>query len=150
MKIVLIPVFALALLLPTRSRAQQGPVAVAGMADTLSTASHEAIEEEAQRVKHDDLARMSEEARLPSGQIITEITMDGDGWHVGVVENDQQIIPDVATTDDIERMMRLRGAKLPVHVFGPGTIVVPQMNRALLAQMRRSIPKKSDPGPGPQ
>jgi hypothetical protein len=88
MKIALIPVFALVLLLPTSSRAQREPVAVAGTADTLSTASHETIEEEAQRVKHDDLAQMSEEARLPSGQIITEVTMDGDGWHVGVVEND--------------------------------------------------------------
>jgi hypothetical protein len=66
MKIVFISVFALVLLLPTSSRAQQEPVAVAGTADTLSTASKEAIVEEARRVKHDDLAQMSEEARLPA------------------------------------------------------------------------------------
>jgi hypothetical protein len=74
----LVPMLALALM-PTVSLTQQEPVAAAGTADTLSTASDEAIVEEAQRVKHDDLAQMSEEAHLPSGQIITEIAIDGDG-----------------------------------------------------------------------
>jgi hypothetical protein len=72
---------------------------------------------EANRVAHDDLKRIAIEAGLdPTSQEITNIGMGADGWHVGVMEHFIPVAPTRQMSQQIERVLKMRGATLPVHV----------------------------------
>jgi hypothetical protein len=52
----------------------------------------------------------------PNSQEITNIGMGADGWHVGVMEHFMPVTPSKQMSEQIERVLKMRGATLPVHV----------------------------------